>query len=158
MSISTEITRINNASNKIAAKASAMGLKDTNGLSIGNNSKIDVVADALDNVSIWTAGQPVAMLDTNGFEENGTTYWMPKQAEDNTCGGIFKVYPKVGYNKAAHVEIPVKDIVVDSAGTDQTFYAYQFGGLIASVTVCASEAGTIDGKTYAEVEAALAAI
>lgn len=156
MSISTEITRINKASNTIADKAVAMGLKDSTGLNISTGSKIDVVAAAINNIDVWTAGQPVAMLETNGFEENDTTYWMPKTAEAN--GDIFRVHPKVGYNKSAHVEIPIKDIVVEPTGTDQTFYAHQYGGLIASVTVAGAATDTIDGQTYAEVEAALAAI
>lgn len=156
MSIATEISRINTASNTIAAKAVAMGLKDSAGVNLSTASKIDVVAAAIENVDVWTAGQPVNVLETNGFEEGESKYWMPKTAEAQ--GDLFLVHPMKGYNKSAHVEIPIKDITVEATGMEQTVYAYQYGGLIASVTIPAAETDSIDGKTYAEVEAALAAI
>ena len=56
MSIQNEITRLQNAKNKIKAKAVALGIAD-------NNAKLDVLANAID--SIIDNGSISKTLDTN---------------------------------------------------------------------------------------------
>lgn len=159
MSILNEITRIGNAADKIAAKAVAMGLKDDSGVKLTSSSKIDVVAGAVEDIDIFTAQLDARVMSENGQKDadGNITHWCPKTAADTGIKRFLAKNP-AGYHLSSSVSVPIVDIEVTPSGEEQTIYAFESGGLIASVVVAAAETDLIDGKTYAEVEALLAAI